>query len=138
MLLPYVDQTALYNQINFNVPMAFGSITGGPVTNVNTGSVYPGQQPFTAVNNTVITAFTCPTTPRPGSSNQCYLNDWWASSVGTPFYNTGSPSDYACFAGGAICKGSVEPRAAVAGWGQPETVAIRLWMKIVTASIRWA
>lgn len=94
MLLPFLDQTALYNQINQQVPLGFGTATGGPVGVDGTATPYGGQQNYAAFKSSVITAFICPTTPRTDNVSAGYLNDWWVSSVGTPFYNAGSAMDY--------------------------------------------
>ena len=94
MLLPYMDQTPLYNSINFQIPMGFGSITGGIVTNsASGGTPYTAAQNFAIISSTVIPTFMCPSTPRNGNTN-VYLNDWWVSSIGTQFYNAGGASDY--------------------------------------------
>src|SRR5262245_12981182 len=36
-ILPYIDQGALYNQINFNVPMGFSANNGGGPLSISTG-----------------------------------------------------------------------------------------------------
>jgi prepilin-type N-terminal cleavage/methylation domain-containing protein len=54
MLLPYIDQAALYNSFNFSLP--FGKYAGAGVTPVNT-IVAPNLN----AKNTKIVAFTCPT-----------------------------------------------------------------------------
>jgi prepilin-type N-terminal cleavage/methylation domain-containing protein len=100
-LLPYMDQGNLYNQINFNMPMGFGSSTGGACGSWNLGggvtSNYSSPQPFQALMTTVISAFMCPSTPRSGSA-MVYYNDWLGGEPGfTPpgaLWNAGSPSDY--------------------------------------------
>jgi len=95
MILPFIDQTNVYNAINFSVPMGWGSAAGAPMTNPDGGGVYPAAQPL-AVMNAVIPSFICPSTPRPGNSNAPYLNDWWVSSVsGNTMYNAGGCLDYA-------------------------------------------
>jgi prepilin-type N-terminal cleavage/methylation domain-containing protein len=94
MILPFMDQQPLYDAINFSVPMGFGTITGGAVTNPITGSPFPAAQNFPIISNSVIQTFICPTTPRDGN-NAVYLNDWWASSLsGAQLYNAGGVSDY--------------------------------------------
>jgi hypothetical protein len=94
MLLPYLDQQPLYNAINFNVPMGFGAISGGPVANVVAGGNYPAAQNFALISSAVVPSFICPSTPRSSGNNTVYLNDWWVSSIGTQFYNAGGVSDY--------------------------------------------
>jgi prepilin-type N-terminal cleavage/methylation domain-containing protein len=94
MLLPNMDQGNLYNAINFNIPMGFGSLAGGAVVNQVTGSNFPAAQNFAAISSAVIQTFICPTTPRDGNTVN-YLNDWWTSSFsGAQFYNAGGVSDY--------------------------------------------
>lgn len=95
-LLPYIDQTPLYNQINFSVPMGFTSATGGGPFTVpaTTTETYTGTQNFAALSNAVIPAFMCPSTPR-ATSNYNYLNDWWTGSFsGAPMYSVGGGLDY--------------------------------------------
>ncbi len=95
-LLPYMDQAPLYNQLNFSVPMGFSSSTGGKISVANGGGTvsYSGSQPYQALQSTVITAFICPSTPRP-TGTLTYMQDWWTGSTGTPnFWIVGSPSDY--------------------------------------------
>jgi prepilin-type N-terminal cleavage/methylation domain-containing protein/prepilin-type processing-associated H-X9-DG protein len=94
MLLPNLDQGNVYNAINFNVPMAFGSPSGGAVANLVSGGNYPAAQNFAVISNSIIPSFICPTTPRSGNTNN-YLNDWWVGSFsGSQFYNAGGVSDY--------------------------------------------
>jgi prepilin-type N-terminal cleavage/methylation domain-containing protein len=94
MLLPNLDQQSLYNAINFSIPMGFGSLAGGPVTNVVNGSPFPAAQNFAVIASAVVPPFICPTTPRDGNTTN-YLNDWWTSSFsGAQFYNAGGVSDY--------------------------------------------
>ena len=102
-LLPYIDQGNLYNQINFSVPMAFGSSTGGsidlsafskaspPGGNFPNYTTY-GQQNFTALSSTAIPAFICPSTPR-SSNTLTYINDDWANPV-INIWISGGASDY--------------------------------------------
>jgi prepilin-type processing-associated H-X9-DG protein len=96
-ILPFVDQGPLYNQINFDGPMGFGSATGGPI---NVSSV-PGlsaapayQQPYAAIASAVIGSYICPSTPR-GSNMYNYINDWMYGSFSSmSMYNIGSACDY--------------------------------------------
>jgi len=93
MLLPFLDQQAVYDTINFSVPMGFGTINGGPVSIPGVMSYTVGQN-FPAISNSVIPPFICPSTPRSGNT-AIYLNDWWVSSIsGSQFYNAGGVSDY--------------------------------------------
>jgi prepilin-type N-terminal cleavage/methylation domain-containing protein len=95
MLLPFLDQTAVYNSINFGVPMGWGTAAGGPMINPDSGSAYPAAQPLT-VMNAVIPPFICPSTPRSSNSNAPYLNDWWIDSVsGNQMWHAGGCLDYA-------------------------------------------
>ena len=96
-LLPYMDQTPLYNQINFSMPLGFSSLTGGtpgpyPLGGSGTANYGTAQQPYAALKSTVINAFICPSTPRAGGT-LAYLDDWWSGS-GATIYVVGSPSDY--------------------------------------------
>jgi len=97
-LLPYIDQTNVYNQINFNTPMGFGTSTGGPMTGLNNGVGpvnYTTGQNASVLGNVTIAAFICPTTPR-SANNVTYLQDWWAGSWGSsaPMWIIGSACDY--------------------------------------------
>ena len=95
-LLPFIDQTNLYNTINFQVPMGFSSATGGG--NMSPGGIsYIGSQNYGAMSTTVIPGFICPSTPRSGN-NLSYSNDWWNGSFGAgSMYTVGSALDYQNF-----------------------------------------
>lgn len=95
-LLPYLDQTNLYNTISFTTPMGFGSATGGVPGPFSVGgggtATYSTPQNFAALSSTILTAFICPSTPRSGGTLN-YLDDWLSGS-GMSMYIVGSPSDY--------------------------------------------
>jgi prepilin-type N-terminal cleavage/methylation domain-containing protein/prepilin-type processing-associated H-X9-DG protein len=86
LILPYMEQQNVYNQINFqlagldqkNVPPA----VGGP------GGLFPGVGQNSAYS-TVISTFLCPSSPAPSSIN--YYNTCWSTygdgSVGPPIPN---------------------------------------------------
>jgi prepilin-type N-terminal cleavage/methylation domain-containing protein/prepilin-type processing-associated H-X9-DG protein len=95
-LLPYLDQTNVYNLINFNMPIGYGSSTGGPCA-FTVDSTAP-QKNYVAqdsrIGSAVLTAFICPSTPRSGGTLN-YLNDNYAGSMSaTNYWEIGSPSDY--------------------------------------------
>ncbi|WP_373651712.1 DUF1559 domain-containing protein [Schlesneria sp. DSM 10557] len=94
LILPYIDQTNLYNTINFNVAMGFGSATGGAPPNYGKGGTYSGTQNFAAIAGSVIPSFICPSTPRSGNLRPAYLDDWLTDEFGPPMYHAGGALDY--------------------------------------------
>ena len=98
MLLPYMDQAPLYNSINFSIPMAFGSSTGGPINLTSVGlSAYSASQPFALIASKAIPAFICPSTPRSGNTS-VYLDDYINGSFSSvQWWNAGGVCDYSAF-----------------------------------------
>jgi len=94
-ILPYMDQTNLYQAINFSVPIGFGTASGGPVNASVLGSEYTNYataQNFSLMTSTVINAFMCPSTPRP--SKIVIMKDANWAGAGATYYNAGSANDY--------------------------------------------
>ena len=98
MLLPYMDQGNLYNSINFSIPMAFGSATGGPVDFSSGGGLnYTTAQNFALIANKAIPGFICPSTPRT-SNTSVYLDDYVNGSFSSvQYWNAGGVCDYSAF-----------------------------------------
>jgi type II secretory pathway pseudopilin PulG len=105
MLLPFIDQGPVYNQINFSLPMGFGTASGGPIS-IPGVMTYTAAQNFAVLSTAVVPAFICPTTPRT-SNTQNYLCDNWVSSIsGSQFYCAGGVCDYtACDITGGLHAG---------------------------------
>ena len=88
LMLGYLEQTPLYNAINFN----WGPLATGTTTSDGTGGIN------TTATHTLITSFVCPSDPYCGGGQQ-NINDY-ASCFGTtglPLYtwsNTGGPPHY--------------------------------------------
>ena len=97
MLLPFLDQANVYNQINMNAPAGYGTSTGGPVTDpVGGGSLQQSQVFF----NSIVPAFICPSAPRAANINAPYLDAYWASSLsGAQLWHTGGACDYTAWSG---------------------------------------
>jgi len=101
LILPYMDQANLYNQINLSVPMSFGSATGGAPYNPVASAYYGGSQNFSAISSTVISTFICPSSPHSSNVVAPYVNDWLKGSFsGGEFWQAGSVSDYGGMAPG--------------------------------------
>jgi len=100
MILPFMDQTNLYNTIDFRVAMGFGSATGGPPPNYVSGGPYPTSQNFQAISSTVIPSFICPSSPRSSNTLPPYVDDWLMGSFGTAMYHAGGALDYVGMAPG--------------------------------------
>ena len=98
MLLPYMDQGPLYNAINFSIPMAFGSATGGPVNFSSGGGLnYTTAQNFAVIANKAIPGFICPSTARSGNIVS-YLDDYINGSFSSvQYWHVGGVSDYSAF-----------------------------------------
>lgn len=86
-LLPYLDQGAIYNQINFTAPY-WSPVNYGPL----------GLPNFTADNKTpcsnVVTAYICPSTPRSSNKVTQTFND-----LGFPITWTSGAIDFSPFGG---------------------------------------
>ena len=100
LVLPYIDQTNLYNTINFSVAMGFGSATGGAPPNYAKGGTYTGTQNFAAIAGSVIPSFICPSTPRSGNVRPAYIDDWLTDTFGSAMYHAGGALDYVGMAPG--------------------------------------
>ncbi|WP_010583681.1 DUF1559 domain-containing protein [Schlesneria paludicola] len=98
-LLPYIDQGNLYSQINFSVPIGFGTATGGPLNMSSVGGTnYAASQNFTTFSSTAITALMCPSVPR--NSTLVISQDATLAQNGvTGAYNVGSANDYGASSG---------------------------------------
>jgi len=96
MLLPYLDQGNVYNQINMSAPNGYGNSTGGPVTDPVTGASLQQSPVFLSA---IIPAFICPTAPRSSNSNTPYLDAYWTSSLSATLYHGGGASDYTAWSG---------------------------------------
>ncbi len=101
-LLPYIDQGNLFNQINFSVPNAFGTSTGGPINASSmsggggTYTNYTVSQNVNLFTSTVIPAFMCPSTPRSNTITIIQDQNFGSS---TPWFQIGSGNDYTGLAG---------------------------------------
>jgi prepilin-type N-terminal cleavage/methylation domain-containing protein/prepilin-type processing-associated H-X9-DG protein len=89
LMLGYLEQTPLYNTINFN----WGPLATGSTTSDGTGGIN------TTATHTLINTFICPSDPYAGSGKQ-NINDYascfgttglplyyWSNAGGPPFYN---------------------------------------------------
>jgi len=74
LMLPYMEQTAIFNAINFN----FNTGQAGGTATATNSTAY----------NTIINVFLCPSDGNAGKTN---INSYCASQ-GTTFYNTNGPS----------------------------------------------
>ncbi len=93
LILPFMEQTALYSSINFSVGMNYTDATPtGPVANLVAGGNFSTAQ-STLPATTVVTGFICPSTPHP-TNRYTYVDDWMGGSFGTTTYHSGSPLDY--------------------------------------------
>ncbi|WP_010587898.1 DUF1559 domain-containing protein [Schlesneria paludicola] len=100
-LLPYLDQTNVYNALNFSVPMGFSTETGGSIdaSGLNPGGGrgfpnYSESQSYSVLSTTIISAFMCPSSPRPNGT-MCTERDvfnWGAHGI--RYYSVGSACDY--------------------------------------------
>jgi len=82
MMLPYMEQTAIYNTINFS----FACEPYAEPTSQDQGYASMGGSINSTAYNTKINVFLCPSDPNAGTIN---TNSYHAS-VGTTTYNTGS------------------------------------------------
>jgi prepilin-type N-terminal cleavage/methylation domain-containing protein len=98
-LLPYMDQGNLYNQINFSMPIGYGTSTGGAcgTFGADAGTIAAGKVPVAQsinIGSAIISAFICPSTPRSGGT-QNYLNDAYSDSMNAQdWWMIGSANDY--------------------------------------------
>lgn len=94
LILPFMEQTALYSSINFNVGMNYtdSTLATGTVHNFISGGAFSTPQSLLPTT-TVITGFICPSTPH-ATSRYTYVDDWMGGSFGTTTYHSGSPLDY--------------------------------------------
>jgi prepilin-type N-terminal cleavage/methylation domain-containing protein/prepilin-type processing-associated H-X9-DG protein len=95
VILPFMEQTALYSSINFSVGMNYtdGTLATGTVANFITGGNFATPQSLLPAT-TVVTGFICPSTPH-SSSRYTYVDDWMGGSFsGQTTYHSGSPLDY--------------------------------------------
>ncbi len=80
--LPYIEQTALYNNINFSLPLVSGP-AGGPDPSTMTGQAMPGGRLLVSQR---IPTFECPSDPAfGGGSNPHELA--WSNYAGTEGYD---------------------------------------------------
>jgi prepilin-type N-terminal cleavage/methylation domain-containing protein len=71
MILPYMDQTVIYNQINLTVGVAASDTMNIPVC-TGPGAIHSG---FNSVYSTAINTFLCPSSPGPPTID--YFNCFW-------------------------------------------------------------
>lgn len=92
-ILPFIDQTPLYNTINFSVPQGWGSPTGGPVLDFGNvaGTAWSASQNF-SLSSSVIPPYLCPSVPRSSNVTPIYPGGDFPSSV--PIYFGGGALDY--------------------------------------------
>jgi prepilin-type N-terminal cleavage/methylation domain-containing protein len=95
MILPFVDQTPLYNQINMSIPMGYAAATGGAPPNYADGGNFPTSQNFAVLSGAVVPAYICPSTPRGSNIVAPYIDDWLTDSYGQTTYYAGGVLDYA-------------------------------------------
>jgi len=100
MILPFIDQTPLYNKINFSIPLTFASATGGAPPMYSGSGNYPASQDFAAITGSVIPAFICPSSPRSSNVVAPYIDDWLTKDMGATTYVGGGALDYVGFAPG--------------------------------------
>jgi prepilin-type N-terminal cleavage/methylation domain-containing protein len=79
--LPYVEQGALYNSINFSIPLVSGP-AGGPNPSTMTGQAMPGGMLLVSQR---IPTFECPSDPGFGGPNPHNLA--WSNYAGTEGYD---------------------------------------------------
>lgn len=80
--LPYVEQTALYNSINFSLPLVSGP-AGGPNPSTMTGQALPGGRLIVSQR---IPTFECPSDPGFGGDANPH-NLAWTNYAGTEGYD---------------------------------------------------
>ncbi len=98
-LLPYMDQGNLYTQINFSVPIDFGTASGGPVNLSSVGGLnYTASQNFNALSSAVITGLMCPSVPRSSSVVISQDSEFGQNGVAGA-YSVGSANDYGAASG---------------------------------------
>lgn len=100
MILPFMDQAPLYNQINMAVPVAWGDAAGAASPTLVPAGTFPQVNSLTAITSAVITPFICPTTPRGTNMVSPYKDDWLTDGFGVDVYRAGSPLDYTGMAPG--------------------------------------
>ncbi|MCA9012855.1 MAG: DUF1559 domain-containing protein, partial [Planctomycetaceae bacterium] len=110
MILPYMDQQNVYNAINFNIPMGWGTVTGGPVLmgNDTPGTPYSSAQNFAVITSASIPTFACPSSPQ-NSKIAPYTPQFWAdadASSTAAFVVAGSSMDYGAFSSWSAMKGA--------------------------------
>ncbi|RLS40163.1 MAG: DUF1559 domain-containing protein [Planctomycetota bacterium] len=100
LILPFVDQTPLYNKINFSVPMFFGAGGAAPPRHAGGGTYSQGQD-YAAISGSVIPGYICPSVPRSSNVNAIYKDDW-LSDLSPDCYHAGGALDYVGMAPGGI------------------------------------
>ena len=96
-ILPFIDQTPLYNQIDFSVAMGFGAATGTASFNGANGAQYSNSQNFAILSSAVVPGFICPTSPRGASTVTPYINDWLMGDCSVANWQVGGALDYIGF-----------------------------------------
>jgi prepilin-type N-terminal cleavage/methylation domain-containing protein/prepilin-type processing-associated H-X9-DG protein len=71
MILPYMDQTVIYNQINLSIGVAASDTMNIPVC-TGSGAIHSG---YNSVYSVAINTFICPSSPGPPTIN--YFNAFW-------------------------------------------------------------
>ncbi|MFO1005749.1 MAG: DUF1559 domain-containing protein [Planctomycetaceae bacterium] len=94
MILPFIDQAPVYNQINMSVPMGYASATGGAPPNYAKSGNYSTSQNFAVLSGAVVPAYICPSSPHSSNVVTPYIDDWLTDSYGQTTYYAGGVLDY--------------------------------------------
>jgi prepilin-type N-terminal cleavage/methylation domain-containing protein/prepilin-type processing-associated H-X9-DG protein len=93
-LLPYIDQTNVYNGINFSTCMGAGDANSTtPPPNIVGGGVYPAGH-LKASLEAVIPSYTCPSAPHGSEKVTAYVDDWLLDGYSATIYYAGGALDY--------------------------------------------
>ena len=113
-LLPFMDQQNLYNQLNFAIPIGFGSATGGPVnaSGISAGSgsgyaSYPVSQNYQLLSTAIVTPFICPSAPHPNGTITSEQDLGNMGDAGATYFSVGSVCDYVVTGGVRSGLGSI-------------------------------
>ncbi len=93
LILPFLDQGNLYNQINMSVMQGFGTTAGGAPPDYVRGGNYPGTH-GASVLTSVVPPYICPTTPHASNVYAPYLDDWLTAGYTQSTYHGGGALDY--------------------------------------------
>jgi len=96
-ILPFLEQLAVYNSINFSLPLTYtdSTLNTGTVYNYITGANYGTQQSILP-SKTSVPSFVCPSAPHNTGLVTPYSDDWLAGSFSSapPTWKSGGPLDY--------------------------------------------